>query len=475
MTDMGEWSAARTASAITSGEISAVEATEAALSRIDTTNPSLNAVIEIADGAIDTAREADARLRRGDGVGPLHGVPILVKPNTDLAGHSTHDGVEAFLGATAEETAPGLSGLTDAGCVIIGRTNVPSFSLRWCAENEHWGRTLNPWDPQVTPGGSSGGSAAAVASRMVPLAHGNDLGGSVRYPAAVCGIVGLRPTVGRVPVWHGTPGYGVPLGLTQFAVEGALARSTEDLRVALSAMERFDPRDPIAAPQTHLGRPLHSVPTRVALVVDPGTTPFSGPGTAETDEVVREVGRALADAGYLVEEVTLPSLGEAATLWFELMFTEFRASGVPAVIEGSGAVGAAESMRLWTEIYDSVMPPMDLTSFVAAWARRHVVRRRVAEFMERYPLLLLPNSGEPAFAHGDDIRSADRAHQLLKHQWPNMAIPVLGLPAAGVGTHISVGSAPIGVQVVGRSFSEESILEVMDVIEQQFGPFGVKP
>lgn len=466
--ELWSWSAGRTAAAIRSGDISSEEAVTAALSRLEATNGTTNAFCEVFDDAVKQAREADGARSRGDVLGALHGVPVAVKPNTDLEGYPTHDGVEEYLAHPAGETSPAIHNLLQAGAVPVGRTNVPSFSVRWFSDNEHWGRTLNPWDPEVTPGGSSGGAASAVASGVVALAQGNDLAGSVRYPAAACGVVGLRPTSGRIPSWHGRPGGGTPLTITQFGVEGPIARTVDDLRLALSVMERFDPRDPIAAPQTVKGRPVDGARPRIAVVTDPGSSPYAGPGLPETTDATRTVAAALADAGYDVEEVELPLLAEASMLWFQFVLTELRALGAVGEIQRVREQQTQRSIDLWCEIHDDVFGDVSLTQFLQGYDRRHYLRRQLAEFMEDFPVLLLPNSGEPPFPHGDDLVSADRTREILRHQWPNTAIPVLGLPGIGMGVIRRENKAPLGVQLVGRSFDEELLLRTAKDVEARF-------
>lgn len=465
------WGAARTARAIRDGEISVVEAVDGALKRIEECNGDVNAVIEVFDSAREAAAAADGARARGESLGALHGVPVLAKPNVGLAGHPTHDGVAAYLDRIEEETAPGLRNVTDAGAIIVGRTNVPGFSLRWSTDNPRWGRTVNPWDAAVTPGGSSGGSAAAVATGMVGLAFGNDLAGSIRYPAATCGVMGLRPTVGRVPTWHGPASVGMPQTVSQMGVEGPIARTTEDLRLALSVLERFDARDPIALPQRHLGRPLQDRPERVGLVVNPGDGPFARLGAPETSTPVRAVGEMLAAAGYLVEEIEVPLFAEATSNYFELVVTELILGSAVNEMERVGEKATARAIGYWIEAYRDAFGEATLASFSQAWATRLRLRRQMAEFMEQYPILVLPNSGESAFHHGEDGLSLDRTKTLLQNQWPNTAIPLLGLPAIGIGTDRAPGRAPLGVQLVGRSFSEEALFDVADAIEAACGPF----
>lgn len=462
--EIWRWSAQTAAQSIRDTTVSCVEVTTAALNRFEEVEQISNAFGEVADDALDRAKEADAALARGEDVGPLHGVPVAFKLNTGIEGRPAPDGVAEYLAAPVDETAPVIKNLLDAGAVEIGRTNVPSFSLRWCTESEHWGRTLNPWDPAVTAGGSSGGAAVAVATGVVPIAHGNDIGGSIRYPAAVCGVVGLRPSRGRVPIWHPAAGPGMPLIFSEFAVEGALTRTVADARLALSVLGRPDPRDPNSVPA---GMAAVPGPRRVALVTDPGDLPYACAGTPETVQAVRDAGRWLADAGYEVEEVELPLLGEAAQLWWELLLTEMRTIGFTAEIDRIAERQIGRAVEHWSTYAGEVFGDLTMADVAARWNRRHFVRRRVSEFMADFPVLVLPNSGEPAFPYGRDVDSVEGAVELMRHQWPNSAVPLLGLPGLGMGVSTAGnGTAPLGVQLVGRAFDEESLLQAGEVIER---------
>ena len=466
--ELWRWSAERTAQGIKNGDVSAVEVVTAALARLDATNDVSNDFGEVADDALDKAQQADAAIARGDAVGPLHGVPVAFKLNTDVEGLPTTDGVAEYRARPAPETAPVLANLRASGAISVGRTNVPSFSFRWCTESEHWGRTLNPWDSGVTPGGSSGGSAVAVATGVVPIAHGNDIAGSIRYPAAVCGVVGLRPTVGRVPIWHAPPGLGMPLSYSGFAVEGPIARTVSDVRLALQVMQNPDPRDPVAVPFDAPRYDAGQAPKRVAIVIDPGRHPFAGPGRPETDDAVRVAGKWLAEAGYEVEEVSLPLLGEAASLWWKLVLTEMQVLGLTNEIDRVEEAQISRFFQLLTEVAADAFGEVSFLEFVGSWSYRHLLRRQLSDFMAKFPILLVPNSGEAPFAHGEDLASVDRCREILSHQWANTAAPFLGLPGVGMGA-VRDGGAPLGVQLIGRAFDEESLLQAAEVIERRSG------
>src|SRR5213078_2684423 len=268
--------------------------TRAVLDRLAAVNPALNAVtVLLADQALAAADRADAAVRRGEALGPLHGVPVTIKENVDQEGAATANGVPAFKDLMATTDSPPVANWKRAGAVIVGRTNTPAFSLRWDTDNELRGRTYNPWNRERTPGGSSGGAAAALAVGIAPLAHGNDLGGSVRYPAYCCGVAGIRPTLGRIAAYNATVTEERPAGMQLMSVQGPLARRIADVRLGLAAMAVRDPRDPWWVPAPIEGPPV-ARPIRVALTVDPsrqGVHP-------DVADAVRAAGAALAEAGY---------------------------------------------------------------------------------------------------------------------------------------------------------------------------------
>nr|WP_280422733.1 amidase [Nocardia carnea] len=463
------WSASRTARAIRDKEVTAVEVVRASLDRLHATQPVSNAFGYIADDALQHAEHADAAIAKKEPLGPLHGVPVAFKLNTHIKDQPTTNGVSDYLGGSADETAPVVTNMLNAGAISLGRTNVPQFSLRWCTESPHWGRTYNPWDSNVTAGGSSGGAAVAVATGAVALAQGNDFAGSIRYPASVCGIVGLRPTVGRVPTWHSSANVGVAMSIQQMSVEGPLARTVEDLRLALRVMQAPDPRDPNAVALASDRRADYAPARRVALVVDAGQGPFAGAGRPETIEAVRTAGQWLSAAGYEVEEVSLPALGDAATLWNKIALTELGVGGFVEEMQRVADKDILQFLGSWSVVAQEEFGEVGLAEFVAALAERHLVRRRISEFMAEFPLLVLPNSSEPAFGHGADIGSLDRVREILANQWPSFAVPVLGLPAVALPATAAPDAAPLGVQIVGRSFEEESVFEAAEVIEQRSG------
>ena len=300
---------------IRSREVSSREVIESLLDRIARVNPTVNALtVVLGEQALAAADVADRAVAGGSELGPLHGVPFTVKENIDLAGSATSQGVPVLAGADPGEDAPQVASLRAAGAIPLARSNLPDFALRWHTDNALRGATRNPWDAGRTPGGSSGGEGVALATGMTPLGLGNDVGGSLRWPAQCSGIASLKPTLGRVP--HATriePVDG-PIGIQIMAVEGPMARSVADLRLAARLMIEPSWRDPWHVPVPFDG-PRLETPIRVAVVKDP-----AGLGTsAQVAAGVEQAARTLAEAGYAVEEVEPPRIALALLLTTKLL------------------------------------------------------------------------------------------------------------------------------------------------------------
>jgi amidase len=460
------WSARQLAYGIATRQISASEAAESCLNRIDEVNPDVNALVEVSrDEALQTAAEADRLTVSGAELGPLHGVPVAMKVNSDQEGHATTNGVAAFKDNIAPKDSPQVANLRRSGAVFLGRSNTPAFSYRWFTSNDVHGRTLNPWDRSRTPGGSSGGAGSAVATGMVPIAHGNDIAGSIRYPAYACGLVGLRPTVGRIAGTYGPPDMDSSLSVQSFLVQGPLARSVDDIRLAMRGMAGADPRDPVFVPGAPAAFPPQR-PFRVALVRDHG---LAAPAAA-VDDALDQAARSLEDAGYVVEEVDLPLLAEAHRLWWLVsVAAEFRPV-MPLVDEfGDEAIKkAAEGFFAVTDEWFGGQP--SLTDYMNAYARRGTLIRKLAEFLQLYSMVLLPVSAEQAFEQDADLASLERLQQIIAANSTLTAIPFLGFPAVSVPTGV-VNGLPAGVQLLGRRFDEDGILNAAEVIEARAGTF----
>ena len=239
-----QWSALETAATIRSRAISSIEVTEAHTERMRAVNPKLNAVVvDLSEEALKAAKAADKARGKGAELGLLHGVPITIKENVDYEGRPNPNGVPTQMNIIAPSDAPVVRNLKKAGAIVIGLTNTPEFSFRGFTDNPLHGLTLNPWDPDITCGGSSGGAGAAVAAGIGTIAHGNDIGGSLRWPAHCNGVATIKPTQGRVPAYNQSAASERPMLAHLMSAQGPLARSVADVRLALEVMSQRDPRD----------------------------------------------------------------------------------------------------------------------------------------------------------------------------------------------------------------------------------------
>ncbi len=455
MTELWRWRAVDLADGIRTRRLSSREAVEACLARTAAVNPRLNAIVELlAESALSAADEADRAVKRGDALGPLHGVPVTTKINVDQQGLATTNGIVAQAANIARFDSPVVANLKRAGAILFGRTNTPAFSMRWFTDNALHGLTSNPWSAAHTPGGSSGGASAAVAAGMGPIAHGNDLAGSVRYPAYCTGVYGLRPSFGRVPAFLPSVADERPLSAQLMSVQGPLARNVADLRIALQAMAAFDVRDPWWVPAP-LDGPAPRRPIRVAMSID-----CAGPTAHPAiDAAVRRAGAWLAEAGYEVVETELPDLGEACRLWDLLSRNDNLLFAKPPIeAKGDDGIRASFGMQFGRQ------PMLDIEAHQRALARRTTLIRRWALFMQDFPLVLGPVSAEPPFRQGEDVESQASADRVLAAQGPQFAVPVLGLPAISAPTG-QVDGVPIGVQIIGQRFREDMVLDAASVIE----------
>ncbi len=449
MGDVWRLSGAEIAALVGARAISAVEVTRAALARLEAVNPAVNAVVQSRpEAALAAAGLVDAAIARGEAPGRLAGVPVTVKVNTDMAGYATTNGVTLQRDLVAREDSPVASALAAAGAIVIGRTNTPAFSYRWFTANRLHGATKNPRDPRLTPGGSSGGAAAAVAAGIGAIGHGTDIAGSIRYPAYACGIHGLRPSLGRVAAFNASsPERGI--GPQLMAVSGPIARTIGDLRLGLEAMAAPDPRDPWCVPAPLAGP---AAPRRAVLVARPDGMAIA---PAVRDALVDAAGR-LERAGWVVEEIPdLPGLEEAVSIQIVLWLGDGYDEKLRDA-EREGDPGALNVLR-------SLGPRargIDLAGFAGALTRRATLTRRWRRFLRDTPVLLLPVSGELPFEDGLDLLDFER---VWRAQTPQIGLPVLGLPALTVSTGL-VGGVPVGVQIVADWFREDLCLEAGEAI-----------
>jgi amidase len=452
------WDAAETAAAIAAGVISSHEAVSAVLDRLHAVNPAINAVVDVmADEALVAARAADAALGQGERPGPLHGVPITVKINVDVAGRPTTNGLVPLKDAIASADSASVASLRAAGAIIVGRTNVPTFSYRWFTGNALHGTTLNPWDPKLTPGGSSGGAAAALAVGIGGLAHGNDVAGSLRLPASACGVYGLRPTSGRLPDHNPSSPVERSLCLQMGGTEGVMARSVRDLQLGLTVLERPHLGDPLQVPPPRRGG--LDLPCRVALFT--GEAEF---GTApEIAALVRKAGGWLADAGYVVAEAAPPRMAEMAELWMAMLYAE----SAGAAREAMFAMADEPFRRSYTDTAAN-LPQLDAAGFHRAWQTRLAIMREWAVFFDRYPVLLTPTSFQPTWPRDHDLAGKEVVGKIARSFSALSSVAGLALPAVSVPVGTAAG-APAGVQVVAARYMDERCLATAAIMEQRLG------
>lgn len=461
MTDaLWSWTASELATAIVDRKISSMEATRSALERLDEVNPKLNAVVDaLHEPAVDAARAADVALARGEILGPLHGVPVTVKINTDYKGRATTNGVKAFADLIPPEDGSVVRNLRNSGAVIIGRTNTPCFSMRWFTENDLHGRTLNPHDAGLTAGGSSGGAGSSVSAGIGAMAHGNDIGGSVRYPAYCCGVYGLRPTSGLLPAFNPTQMAERMIASQMMAVQGPLARSAEDIRLAMMALAGSDPRDIWQVPMIQIPPTGEPAPCKVAILADTDECDVD----PEVTEAIRQAGAILQDAGYIVEEVAIPSLSEAADLWRLVAVNEMR-SGLGIAIEKYGDDGIKYAYRAISQ----GVPELDRTEFLKALAQRSTLLRQWQILFETHPIVLTAVSWKKPYPVGHDMENADFFDSYYKEVGPTCSVPILGLPAMTVPVVRDKGM-PLGVHLLAARFGDAALLSAAGAIERANG------
>lgn len=452
MTELWRLSATDLAARIRAGSLSATEVARDALARLDAVNPTINAVVDHRPEAVlAEAAAVDATIARGEDPGPLAGVPVTIKVNADQAGFATTNGLRLQKDLVATQDSPVVSNLRKAGAVLLGRTNTPAFSLRWFTRNSLHGHTKNPRDPSITPGGSSGGAAAAVTAGIGAIAHGTDIGGSIRYPAYACGVHGLRPTLGRIPAWNAS-GAERHAGGQLMAVSGPIARTIADLRLGFAAMAARDIRDPWWVDVPLEGPP---VAKRAALCLNPDGMAVQPAVTA----ALRDAARRLEAAGWTIEEADTPPLREPAALQAMLWLAESR-RGLNAALRQEAD---PDAVFVFAQM-EALCPQPDLNAFMDGLQKRATFVRQWMEFFERFPLAITPVSGELPFRDQEDVESPDAFRRIMEAQLTQVGLPLMGLPGLAVTTGM-VGSVPVGVQLLAGRYREDVLLQAGAVIE----------
>jgi len=448
LTKIYQLSATEIAGLTASKTLTATEVVQAHFDRIDDINPQVNAVTHtMKDSALLAAKQADDL----ETFGPLHGVPFAIKENIDVYGTATTQGVPALEHAMPLQNAPIVERLIAAGAIPVARTNLPEFALRLCTDNPLYGATQNPWNQYLTPGGSSGGDAAAVATGMVPLSIGNDTGGSLRSPAYCCGVAALKPTTGRVPTVRSIEprDFGIAMQLMQ--VDGPVARSVSDLRLALIAMAGRDIGDPRSVDVPFAGARAKK---KVGLVVEV-------PGVELPDITLSEIHRGgdiLTDAGYEVCPVVLPELDAVNRLWEQLFIKD-----IDAMLRG---IQPMLSRPVHLFLADMCRANDESISFSQLMTQRSKLSRRWSAFFADYPAVVCPNWTQlpwPVDADLDPYTGLTLLHNTTPCITPANA---LGFPAVALPMGVSDG-LPTGIQVCADLWREDICLEVASVIEAQ--------
>ncbi len=467
--DIHDLTAAGLARRIRDGDRSPVEVVDATLERIEARNDRTNAFVTVTDErARQAAREAERAVEAGEPLGPLHGVPVAVKDLDDVAGVRTTSGSLLFEDFVAEENSLFVDRLLEAGAIVVGKTNTPEFGLGCWTHNRVAGNTATPFDLDRISGGSSGGAGAALGDRLVPIAQGSDTGGSIRTPASCCGVVGVKPTYGRVAAPRRPDAY---ISHTPFSHLGPLARTVDDAALMLEVMAGPHPKDPFSAPDD--GTDFRAATDRsiddmtVAYSPDLGAFPVE----EEVRAVVGDAVGAFADAGATVEEVDGPidlSHDEVmdtyytfATVLWESLFDTLEEEGLDPRGE--------DRERLVDSTVQTILEAESVSTreYAAANRKRTRVYDALRETLQEYDLLVTPTLGVTPFEHGDlpDTvagQDVDKRRGWLLTQPFNFS----GHPVASVPAGFSDG-LPVGMQVVGSRFAEDDVLAGSAAVERQ--------
>jgi len=438
--------------------ISPLELVEAHLRQIEAVNPKINAFVTVlADQALAEAREKQST----EPVGMLHGLPVTVKDSFDVAGHSTRTGSSFRADIPASQDSAAVARLRAEGAIILGKTNTPEMLSAYETDNHLTGRTNNPWDLDRTPGGSSGGEAAAISACCSPGGVSTDGGGSIRLPAHFCGIAGLKPTPGRIPTVGHFPALGHPAGLV--TVAGPMARSVEDLHLLFSALCAYDARDPFSVPVPI--RPPKPARSRIGVWEQFYTVPVA----PEIREAVQHAVTLLAGAGFTTETFEPQGMNRVPNVW-AFLFSDWPGSITRKLLEGR------ESEAHWTLLQSVSGKTVTGEQVLTHLAARDRMRAALLAEMENVPVLLMPAVGIPAFRHRERRWQIDGTEiGLFQALMPSLLANVLGLPAVTLPILVSPAGLPVGIQLVGRPFEDETILDIAIRLEKSRGPFPYPP
>ncbi|HEX5727509.1 MAG TPA: amidase family protein [Longimicrobiaceae bacterium] len=445
-------------------ELSPVEVLDACLARVERLNPAINAVVTLNPRARDEARALERRIAAGEDVGPLAGLPVGIKDVTEVAGVRTTYGSPLFADHVPAEDAEVVRRFRQAGAVILGKTNTPEFAAGGNTFNAVFGRTRNPWNPERSAGGSTGGGAAGLATGMIALAQGTDLGGSLRIPASFCGVVGIRPSVGLVPTWPGDYLWDT------LQVTGPMGRTAEDVALALQALAGPSARSPLAQPaegRDFVGAVQRADARGLRLAYCPDV---AGIGIdAEVERVCREGALALEEAGATVEEIALDlAYGRKAFLALRGMWFVSTLHPHLDKLEHFG-VNVANNLRAGLGT--------SMEEVGAAEQARRRIWETFRELFGRYDLLLTPTMAVPPFPVEENFPRTVGGREMETYvDWiaPTFVLSLSGLPVASVPAGLDPAGFPAGLQVVAPPRGEERALALAAVI-QRLRPVGLPP
>lgn len=463
---------------IREGEVSAEVALDYFIDRVERLDGPLNAVVvRRFDEARERAREADKALANGDLWGPLHGVPMTIKETFERAGWPTTAGVRELRDHVSEITSPAVRRLLDAGAVIFGKTNIPAYAADLQSYNEIYGTSNNPWNIDLTPGGSSGGAAAALAAGFTPLELGSDIGGSIRTPAAFCGVTGLKPSWGIIPTRGHIPGPPGALSRRDISVSGPLARHAEDLELALEILAGPD-RDEAAGWKLDLPAPRHDTlkDFRVAAWLDDPRCPVDKP----IRDALENLAERLAGEGLSVDAEARPGfdLTEAYDVYYTLL-TGTMGVGLPDSLYERMQLGARETGA--DDHSYRARFARGTTQSHADWLRanerRAQMRHEWSCFFEQHDVLLCPVVQTLPFTHRQEPAPDQRTLTVNGKDQPYMDILVwvglcgaVYLPAATVPIGVTDDGLPLAVQVIGPYLEDRTVLAFARHLQTLLGP-----
>ncbi len=446
--------------------LSPVELTESLIRQIERRNPRLNAFIEIYDEhALGAAAKLAGQLVRTGPIGPLHGVPVTIKDSLDIAGRVTNCGSLLRRGIIAESHSAVVERLLAAGAILLGKTSTPEFLYNYETDNRLVGRTSNPWNPEWTAGGSSGGESAAIASLMSPGGVGSDGGGSIREPAHFCGICGLKPTPGRISAFGHWPPIVEPAGF--MGVVGPMARTVQDVGLLFNALQGPDSRDPYShAPDVPA---FSGARVRIAVLRQ-----YASVGVqARCLDALEAAVRLFAQEGHEIVDLDFRFIDGAHELW-RFLFVDWSAPGVRAFIAGREYDCSWSGMELLSLVEGQTPPTEDQLASVLANQLR--MRSELASWLGRDTLILMPGFGVTAFPHRQRrFETPSGSIDLLDAVRIVSPANVLGLPSLAVPILAGDGSAPAGIQLMGPPDSEETILATARRLEAARGPLPGPP